>query len=78
MNGVLIYTSSGDSEGSMGGVVASGKRIILKELLSQHWKGHNGVHMIQSVWIQRGKEQTLVISLHVILVFYFLKHHVKK
>ncbi len=31
MNGVLIYTASGDSEGSLGGLVRQGKQEILSQ-----------------------------------------------
>ena len=50
MNGVLIYTSSGDSEGSMGGVVASGRmgnleRIIHAALEKAQWCSYDPVCM---------------------------------
>jgi hypothetical protein len=33
MNGILIYTSSGDSEGSLGGLVRQGKENFLGKLV---------------------------------------------
>jgi hypothetical protein len=33
MNGIMIYTSSGDSEGSLGGLVRQGKEMFLGKLL---------------------------------------------
>ncbi len=50
MNGVLIYTSSGDSEGSMGGVVASGRignleRIVHEALEKAQWCSYDPVCM---------------------------------
>lgn len=33
MNGILIYTSSGDSEGSLGGLVRQGKELFLSKLI---------------------------------------------
>ncbi len=50
MNGVLIYTSSGDSEGSMGGVVASGRkgnleRIVKSALEKAQWCSYDPVCM---------------------------------
>lgn len=34
MNGVLIYTASGDSEGSLGGLVMQGKSGNLQQIVS--------------------------------------------
>jgi hypothetical protein len=33
MNGILIYTSSGDSEGSLGGLVRQGREMFLSKLI---------------------------------------------
>lgn len=46
MNGILIYTADGDSEGSLGGLVKQGNKEILPKLFINAIKRANGVLMI--------------------------------
>ncbi len=80
MNGILIYTSSGDSEGSLGGLVRQGKAKNLGQLVKNAIAEANGVQPIQyaqMLGIAVGRVPIMSMDQLVIIAVLFLKQVVK-